>query len=136
MKVMRFFVTFFSCLVITVGCSNSATQSYILSFSGEGEHWKSSLEIHGNNHINSRKEDFALQYKDKNIKSIGEVSYKVEKSNIVVKSGKDNLATGKNELKSSSACKGCARAYPEDKWIVTVEWNGKSETFPMLLGEK
>jgi hypothetical protein len=105
----------------------SACSSKTFTFSGETENWSAELKVAQTND-DSETQEFKLQYKGKDINSVGEITFKVDTNAggfgySDVKLNKDGFLTGRNEANPTNA------KVSEDSDVkVNVEWNGITET--------
>ncbi|HEK9099938.1 hypothetical protein KFD70_09875 [Bacillus pfraonensis] len=108
------------CFFLLSGCDR--TYSYV----GESKHWKGKYIISQTDTNESG--EGTITYKGKNKEKVNEVKWKVG-SNSGNQEGTGFIDRGTIQLKSS--CSGCAVHDKEEAFLVTIEWDGKKETFEM-----
>ncbi|MGN7403287.1 hypothetical protein ACTHO0_25895 [Cytobacillus praedii] len=105
----------------------SACNSKNFTFSGETDNWSAELKVTQTND-DYETQEFKLQYKGKDINSVGKITYNIDtnaggfgKSNVEL--NKDGFLIGKSEANPTNA-----KVIKKSEVKMTVEWNGNSET--------
>ncbi len=120
---MRKIIMLFSvmiCFWTLSGCDR--TYSYV----GESKHWKGKYIISQTD--TSESGEGTIIYKGKDREKINDVKWRVE-DNSSKQEGTGFIERGTIQLKSS--CSGCAVHDKEEVFLVTIEWDGKKESFEM-----
>ncbi|WP_034670930.1 hypothetical protein [Ectobacillus panaciterrae] len=115
----------FVCFTILAGCDDT------MRYAGESKHWKGTLMII-QSEDSERREGYIL-YKGKDRGSIKHVQWRVTDG---IWESNGNMPLDNGRINLSSFCSGCATYDREEPFTVTVEWNGKKETFQMKLKRK
>lgn len=105
----------------------SACSSKTFTFAGETDNWSAELKVTQNND-DYETQEFKLQFKGKDINSVGEITYNIDTNAggigySGVKLNKDGFLTGRDEANPTNA-----KVTENSEVKVTVEWNGKTET--------
>lgn len=113
-------------LLILSGCSDSNT----FSFSGESEHWSAELKV-TQTKDDYENQNFTLQYKGKDLKSIGEITFKVDTN--AGGFGGDKVSLDKNGILKyiDEANPSNAKVIEDAEVNVTVEWNNHTENIKL-----
>ncbi|KAB7707239.1 hypothetical protein F9802_09545 [Bacillus aerolatus] len=117
MKKFLFFITFLTIVSCSLmGCISTNT------YSGESEHWKGTFTL---NHSGDQEVgEGELVYKGEDINHLKEVKW-------VNGSMSGEIEMEDRRIGLNSHCGGCAHQPESGEYEVTVEWNGKKETFSM-----
>ena len=116
------FIVWLGLIVLLTACGTN-----VLTFSGEGEHWSAKLIVSQTD--KRQEEDFTLHYLGDDTESVGEFSYVVE--SVGSFSGNGATLNESGVLTSGGSCGGCAFTSEHTEIIVTIEWNGQTETFQL-----
>ncbi|MFC4323255.1 hypothetical protein [Litchfieldia salsa] len=105
----------------------TACSSKPFTFSGETDNWSAELKVTQTND-DYETQEFKLQYKGKDIKSVGELTYYIETNaggfgESGMKLTKGGFLIGKDEANPTNA-----KVIEDSEVKLTVEWNGKTET--------
>lgn len=99
------------------------------SFSGETENWFATLDV-SQNSADYETQELLLEYKGDDPGSVGEFSYNVDSVGSFGMNGatlnENGFVTGGSEANPTNA-----QATENTEVEVTVEWNGKTETFSL-----
>ncbi|MGY6212286.1 hypothetical protein ACXEO8_20140 [Cytobacillus firmus] len=115
-------------LLLLSACSNSKT----LSFSGETDNWSADLTVTQTND-DYEKQEFKLNYKGKDVNSVGDITYKVDTNagsfgKSGVKLDENGILIGTEEANPTNA-----KVIEESEVEVTVEWNDNTETITLAI---
>lgn len=107
--------------------NNSEENSHLeeITFVGESDNWKVDLQFVHKDKQEER--EFKLTYKGEDVDSVEEINYEVQGSGRFDHKGAQLNDEG--YVTDSGFCEGCAFEKEETEIDVTVEWNGKSESF-------
>ncbi|MGG7621271.1 hypothetical protein [Bacillus coreaensis] len=105
----------------------TACSSKTFTFSGETDHWSAELKVTQTND-DYETQEFKLQFKGKDINSVGELTYNIETNaggfgESGIKLTKGGFLIGKDEANPTNA-----KVIEDSEVKVTVEWNGNTET--------
>lgn len=123
--------TFSIISVLIIFIFSACSSSKIFSFTGESEHWSAKLKVTQANDF--EKQEFILEYKGKDVKSIGEMTYKVETNaggfgGTGVSLDKNGILENVQEANPSNA-----KVIEESDIDVIVEWNNHTEEIKLKL---
>jgi len=116
------FIVLFGFILLMTACGTN-----VLNFSGESDHWSAKLKVSQTD--DRQEEDFTLHYLGDDTESVGEFSYVVE--SVGSFSGNGATLNENGVLTSGGSCGGCAFTSEHTEIIVTIEWNGETETFQL-----
>ncbi|QIZ11031.1 hypothetical protein HFZ78_19460 [Priestia megaterium] len=105
----------------------SACSSKNFTFSGETDNWSAELKVTQTNDEYETQE-FKLQFKGKDINSVGEITYNIDTNaggfgKSGVKLNKNGFLIDRDEANPTNA-----KVIEDSEVKVKVEWNGKTET--------
>ncbi len=111
----------FSALLLLTACGAKD-----FSFFGDSDHWQGELKV--NQSSDFEKQDFVLKYTGEDVESIGDVGYSVE--SVGGFGGSDLRLDENGSIRHNQKTDPSGRKISEDTEVtVTVEWDGKRETF-------
>ncbi|WP_394136875.1 hypothetical protein [Cytobacillus oceanisediminis] len=117
-------------LLMLSACSNSKT----LNFSGETDNWSAELTV-TQTKDDYEKQEFKLNYKGKDVNSVGDITYKVDTNaggfgKSGVKLDENGIHKGTEEANPTNA-----KVIEESEVEVTVEWNDNTETIILVINK-
>lgn len=112
----------------------SACSSKTFTFTGETEKWSAELKVTQNND-DYETQEFKLQFKGKDINSVGEITYNIDTNAggfgySGVKLNKDGSLKGIDEANPTNA-----KVIEESEVEVNVEWNDNTETIILNINK-
>ncbi|MFC0476759.1 hypothetical protein ACFFHF_16275 [Robertmurraya beringensis] len=123
--------TFSIVSVLVLFILSACSTSKIFTFTGESENWSAKLKVTQANDF--EEQEFTLQYKGKDVKSVGEITYKVDTN--AGGFGGTGASLDKNGIleNSQEANPSNAKVIKESDIDVIVEWNNHTEEIKLKL---
>ncbi|WP_417899810.1 hypothetical protein ABN702_05870 [Bacillus haimaensis] len=119
----RMVITLFITVLLLSACSSKD-----FAYSGESDNWKADLKVHQSSGF--EKQELILIFQGEDVESIGPITYNVNSVG--------SFGGTRDKLQENGSIEDYSEANPTNAQVsehteveVTVEWNGKTETFKL-----